>query len=176
MQDPTSSLVLSALSLAFNIFANALLVLRFSVTQKHARLVNGGSVLCWIIKVTIALVNLAVFGALKHNQPTYHYSEGFFSAMISVIISGLITLLLIAHWMIRFRTPTAEEEETRVAAQSAIVGIMCLVAILAVEGEFCGSFFDGLSSFVCSSDIQSGRALVVGSLLHCRKLASLISD
>jgi potassium channel subfamily K len=60
---PTWSTVLSAVSLGFNILANALLVVRFSRTKSWPRLfavVTRLSAICWLIKVRF--VSTSLFG------------------------------------------------------------------------------------------------------------------
>jgi Ion channel len=104
LEDPYQSLVLSAISLAANIAANALLVLRFSVTaNKLWKWSTRASLACWFLKSTIAIVNLIVFGALTRNGEGYAYLEGFWCAVISCIAAGIVTLLLTMHYIVRFR-------------------------------------------------------------------------
>jgi hypothetical protein len=43
------------------------------------------------------MVNLIVFGALSRNSPGYSYLEGFWCAVVSVIVSGTIAVFLIFH-------------------------------------------------------------------------------
>ncbi|KAF8594432.1 voltage-gated potassium channel [Ceratobasidium sp. AG-I] len=100
--DPLASLILSGLSLGFSIFANALLVVRFSLRdENNGWIATQVSILCWIIKVVTAIVNLVVFGALTRNQPSFSYAEGFWSAVISLLAAGIILALLLFRWAIK---------------------------------------------------------------------------
>lgn len=50
--DFTASLVLSAIGLAFNLLANALIVMRFSANASYWKLATQLSLVCWIVKVS----------------------------------------------------------------------------------------------------------------------------
>jgi potassium channel subfamily K len=50
VDDATTSLVLSAVGLGFNVLANILLVVRFSAS-KHWRIASHVSLVAWLIKV-----------------------------------------------------------------------------------------------------------------------------
>lgn len=56
--DFTASVVLSAVGLAFNLLANALLVLRFSATATYWHVATVLSSLCWLLKVSILAATL----------------------------------------------------------------------------------------------------------------------
>ncbi|KAB5589919.1 Outward-rectifier potassium channel TOK1 [Ceratobasidium theobromae] len=101
--DPRASLILSGLSLGFSLIANALLVVRFSLRGRGWRIATQFSVACWIVKVATGITNLVVFGALTRNQPEFSYAEGFWSAVISLIGSGIILSLLVLHWVVEFQ-------------------------------------------------------------------------
>lgn len=77
ISDPNDSLILSAISLACSILANALLVMRFTVHAPNRwRLAIIVSTLGWVLKTAIGIANLIVFGATKNNGPGYSYIEG----------------------------------------------------------------------------------------------------
>ncbi|EIN05813.1 voltage-gated potassium channel [Punctularia strigosozonata HHB-11173 SS5] len=96
--DPPASLTLSAVGLAFNVIANALLIVRFSLTARASRFATRLSVPFWGLKVATSFANLITFGLLTRNQPTFSYYEGFWCAVVSCILSGVILLLLFLHW------------------------------------------------------------------------------
>lgn len=96
--DPRASLIISALSLACSVAANALLIIRFTVrlpqTWRRATMV---STVGWILKTALSVSNVIVFGATKRNGPGFSYAEGFWCAIMSTILSGLVALLLIIN-------------------------------------------------------------------------------
>jgi potassium channel subfamily K, other eukaryote len=51
LPDPTTNLALSAVGLAFNVLANALLLVRFSVSERWWRYATKFSLACWVLKV-----------------------------------------------------------------------------------------------------------------------------
>lgn len=50
-KDFTASIILSAIGLAFNLIANALLVARFSASERYWYIATKLSLVCWIAKV-----------------------------------------------------------------------------------------------------------------------------
>ncbi|CAE6511710.1 unnamed protein product [Rhizoctonia solani] len=143
--DPRASLILSGLSLGFSLIANALLVVRFSLQGTGWNIATRISVACWFIKVVTGVCNLVVFGALTRNQPQFSYAEGFWSAVISVIASGIILALLLIHWTLGFKrdpsqddqpsTPAHTRLQIRVAGRHFMLQntmLMCLIALNAL--------------------------------------------
>ena len=99
LPDPPANVTLSAIGLAFNIIANAALVIRFSTGERLWRSATVLSVLCWWIKLVVALVNVGVF--VEYRGPadgsvTTH-TGGFWCAVASVAIAGTISILLAGH-------------------------------------------------------------------------------
>jgi potassium channel subfamily K len=77
LNDPPASLILSAISLAFSVVANSLLVLRFCVHNPRGwRIAIFVSTMSWFMKTAIGFANLIVFGATRRNGPGYSYDEG----------------------------------------------------------------------------------------------------
>ncbi|KAM0750985.1 voltage-gated potassium channel [Meredithblackwellia eburnea MCA 4105] len=132
--DPGASLVLSAVGLAMNVCANALLVARFTVRESWWRKVTTASVICWCVKLVVAIVNLSVYGALTRNSPGYSYDEGFWCAVVSCIISGMIVFLLVAHYILRFDRPSSSGALIRVAGAQFILTVMWFISVIGVEG------------------------------------------
>jgi potassium channel subfamily K len=113
--DYPASLILSSVGLGFNVLANVLLIIRFSVGEKWRRTATRVSTICWDTKVksydshhmttvgslklqtAVAIVNLITFGLLSRNGRGYSYLEGFWCAIVSVIISGIIAGILTIH-------------------------------------------------------------------------------
>ncbi|KAF8580266.1 voltage-gated potassium channel [Ramaria rubella] len=132
--DRTASIVLSAIGLAFNIIANALLFVRFSANAHWWRLATRMSLVFWISKVIIALVNVSVYGTIPQRAVR---GEGFWCAIISLIICGIITFLLIAHWVFEFRTAkkgaqfTDEQLELRLAGRHFMINVTFFVVDVA---------------------------------------------
>ena len=56
LPDPVTNLVLSAISLALNVLANLLLILRFTVNQDWWRFATHASLVCWVLKVCFTLI------------------------------------------------------------------------------------------------------------------------
>ncbi|KAJ1300970.1 hypothetical protein OPQ81_003395 [Rhizoctonia solani] len=140
--DPRPSLILSGLSLGFSLIANALLVIRFSLQGKRWMIATQISVVCWVVKVVTGIVNLVVFGALTRNQPQFSYAEGFWSAVVSVIASGIILALLFLHWALQFKrdpsqsdqpsTPSRTKLQIRVAGRHFMLQNTMLIALIAL--------------------------------------------
>ncbi|KDN36673.1 hypothetical protein RSAG8_10671, partial [Rhizoctonia solani AG-8 WAC10335] len=140
--DPRPSLILSGLSLGFSLIANALLVVRFSLQGRGWTIATRISVACWVIKVVTGICNLVVFGALTRNQPQFSYAEGFWSAVVSVIASGIILALLLLHWTLQFKrdpsqddqpsTPSRTKLQIRVAGRHFMLQNTTLIALIAL--------------------------------------------
>ncbi|KAF8594433.1 voltage-gated potassium channel [Ceratobasidium sp. AG-I] len=139
--DPRASLILSGLSLGFSVIANALLVVRFSLRGANWRIATRISIVCWIVKVVTAIVNLVVFGALTRNQPGFSYGEGFWSAVISLLAAGIILALLLLHWVVEFKakpsenagpeTPAHTKLQIRVAGRHFMLQNTMLISLIA---------------------------------------------
>ncbi|CAE7156995.1 unnamed protein product, partial [Rhizoctonia solani] len=140
--DPRASLILSGFSLSFSLIANALLLVRFSLQGRGWTIATRVSVACWSVKVVTAICNLVVFGALTRNQPQFSYAEGFWSAVVSVIASGIILALLLLHWILEFKrdpsqddqpvTPTHTKVKIRVAGRHLMLQNTMLIALIAL--------------------------------------------
>jgi potassium channel subfamily K len=127
------------LGLALNVFANILLIIRFSSrkpwwTRNSTRL----SLLFWLGKTIIALVNLILFGILTRNGEGYQYSEGFWCAVISVIDAGIITVALLFHYFFAFGKKMEDTEEVRLEGRKFMLSVTFFMGILAIQSlVFC---------------------------------------
>ncbi|QRV84630.1 ion channel protein [Ceratobasidium sp. AG-Ba] len=132
---------LTGFSFGFSLIANVLLVVRFSLSGSRWRIATRISVLCWFVKVITGVVNLIVFGALTRNQPSFSYAEGFWSAVISVIASGIVLFLLLLHWAVDFqnhkaskkaglKTPAHTKLQIRVAGRHFMLQNTMLIALI----------------------------------------------
>jgi len=99
LPDPAGNIALSALGLAFNLLANALLLARFSTGQKWWRTATVVSVVAWWIKTIIAAVNVGVFSTYRGaaNATDTTLSGGFWAAVASLTLASIISLLLGGH-------------------------------------------------------------------------------
>ncbi|CEL54017.1 Outward-rectifier potassium channel TOK1 OS=Saccharomyces cerevisiae (strain ATCC 204508 / S288c) GN=TOK1 PE=1 SV=1 [Rhizoctonia solani AG-1 IB] len=140
--DPRASLILSGLSLGFSLVANALLVIRFSLQGRKWMIATQMSVACWLVKVATGITNLVVFGALTRNQPQFSYAEGFWSAVVSLVASGIVLALLLLHWALEFKrnsshdnqptTPAHTKIQIRVAGRHFMLQNTMLTALIAL--------------------------------------------
>ncbi|KAF8321589.1 voltage-gated potassium channel [Clavulina sp. PMI_390] len=134
--DFKASLILSSLSLSLTILANALLVYRFSSVATRWRVSMRLSVVLWAMKVGVSLANVIMFGALKRNSQGWHYGEGFWCAVMSTIIGGIVFVLLLLHWAIEMdesRVPkTTLQQTVRVTGRHFMLQTTLYVATVAI--------------------------------------------
>ncbi|PWN22633.1 hypothetical protein BCV69DRAFT_280225 [Microstroma glucosiphilum] len=153
-EDPQASLILSAVGLATSIIANALLVLRFTVHLPKAwRLAIVVSTVGWLMKTILAVANLITFGALTRNTAGYAYDEGFWCAVLSVILAGFISFLLLFH--VIFHDNDLPDEEIRFQGRAFITSELTLFALIALEALIFSqiegwAFLDGIYFTVVS--------------------------
>lgn len=133
--DPKASLVLSAVGLALNLVANALLVVRFSATQRRWwSAATTCSTIAWVTKTIVAVVNLIVFGALTRNKTGYSYTEAFFCAIASVCLAGIISVLLLLHYANNFaRSTPGSGLEVRITGRQFMLSITFLVFVIGMQ-------------------------------------------
>ncbi|KZP04697.1 hypothetical protein FIBSPDRAFT_386019 [Athelia psychrophila] len=135
VKDFTASIVLSAIGLVFNLFANGLLVVRFSADGKYWELATKVSLGCWIAKTILAVTNLAIFGIFSRNAAGFHYEEGFWCAVVSVCGAGIISLLLLFHYIFQGANRGTDDEakKIRVSGRHFMLSIISLTTLLALE-------------------------------------------
>ncbi|WOO81374.1 Outward-rectifier potassium channel TOK1 [Vanrija pseudolonga] len=133
-RDPTVCLCLSAVGLGFNVLANVLLLVRFSATKKSFwRWGVKLSLLCWITKTIIAIVNLLVFGAGQRNGPGYSYDQGFWCAVVSCVISGFISFCLLVHYILVFGRPEWDKEEIRLEGRKFMLSVTTFIGLIGIQ-------------------------------------------
>ncbi|KAL5495642.1 TOK1 [Sanghuangporus weigelae] len=103
LPDPHTNIVLSAVGLAFNVLANWLLLLRFSVSDGLWRYSTRVSLGCWVVKLGIAFGNVLGYGILSRNIPGISYGEGFWCALFSLVLALVIFALLLSHYLLHVR-------------------------------------------------------------------------
>lgn len=139
LSDPAVSLALSAVGLGLNVLANLLLLLRFSTRSKaYTSMATRISLLSWIGKTLVAAANLVVFGILTRNGPGYSYIEGFWCAVVSIIDSGIISILLILHYIYAFRHGSDSDLDLRMQGRQFMLSVTAFLIILAIQAlAFC---------------------------------------
>lgn len=152
--DPYASRVISVISLVCSIIANALLVIRFTVHAPKAwRLGIIASTVGWILKTALSMANLIVFGATRQNGPGYSYLAGFWCAIMSAVLSGLVAILLVGHLLSNERTQA--QRPMRLNGRIFIISELTLFGLIALEGLVFSklegwSYLDGLYFSVTS--------------------------
>ncbi|KZT43256.1 voltage-gated potassium channel [Sistotremastrum suecicum HHB10207 ss-3] len=158
--DVHASLVLSAVGLAFNVVANGLLIVRFSSRYYLWKITTRVSLLCWAIKVIVALINLSVFGSRSKRGDGFTYLEAFWCAVVSVILSGFITIALLIHWIVAFHPSQKEERvtssEVRITGRHFMLQVTWLVSAIGLGALIFSRiedwlYFDGIYFMVVSS-------------------------
>ena len=128
------SIVLSAVGLALNVLANALLLYRFTVhSVKNNALATRISLLAWLGKAIVAAVNLIVFGLLVNNSPGYSYDEGFWCAVVSIIDSGIIVIVLLVHYIYFFREKEEADVDVRMQGKQFLLSVTIFIGVLAIQ-------------------------------------------
>lgn len=136
LTDETTSLILSTISLFTNLVANILLLLRFSVNSRRSyTIATRISIVFWIAKVIVALVNLVLFGASSRNTPGYEYLQGFWCAVVSLSLASLSAIMLLAHYIYEFDPAVAlKNNEIRLRGRGFMVNVTLFVASIAIQG------------------------------------------
>ncbi|KAH8120674.1 voltage-gated potassium channel [Phellopilus nigrolimitatus] len=137
LNDPRANLVLSAVGLAFNVLANALLIVRFSVTDGYWRGATRASMICWVLKFGIALGNVLAFGILTRNEPDIAYGEGFWCAVVSLLVCAVIVALLLVHYYLRLQGVTSDRQhQVRIAGRHFMLQNTLFVGTIAILALF----------------------------------------
>ncbi|KDN49214.1 hypothetical protein K437DRAFT_79565 [Tilletiaria anomala UBC 951] len=116
VRDPPLCIVLGAFSLALNVIANILLLVSFSHASVAIwRLTSAISFLFFIAELVIALVNITVYGVRRHSiHKDYVYQEGFWCAVGSLMMVGLVVLFLSLHHATYSRPQARKRQEENV--------------------------------------------------------------
>lgn len=166
--DPPACLALSGLGLFLNLLANVLLLFRFSThTQRYTNLATRLSLVSWLGKTAVAMVNLILFGALTRNGPGFQYEQGFWSAVVSLIIAGIISIALVFHYFGTFRrhedkdaVDIRQQGKTFMLSVQFFLSIIALQALVFSKIEDDWSFLDGIYF-----SVQTALTIGFGDLL-----------
>lgn len=128
-------LALSALGLVLNVFANLLLIMRFSSTnQRWVRIATISSLLMWWAKTAVAAVNLIIFGATTRNGAGYSYAAGFWCAVVSVTDAVFISFALLFHFLLAFRKENQQDmAEVRREGRKFMLSVTFFLIILGFQ-------------------------------------------
>lgn len=101
----------------------------------------------WLLKTILAVANLITFGALTRNAAGYAYDEGFWCAVLSVVLAGFISLLLLFH--VFFHDNDLPDEEIRFQGRAFITSELTLFGLIALQALIFSqiegwAFLDGL--------------------------------
>ena len=142
LPDPRTNVALSALGLAFNIIANALLVFRFSTGAKWWRTATVVSTVAWWLKTIIAAINVGVYSTFRGaaDATTTTLSGGFWAAVASLTLASIISLLLGGHlaWeaLVVGKDSKAASIDARTAGrhvQLLVMAQLVLIALFAIQ-------------------------------------------
>jgi potassium channel subfamily K len=97
VSDPSSSNVISAFGLALEFLGSIALFFRFSKSHKLRKRAAPVSTISFCLTAILGSVNLIIFGAYRRNTAGYEYQDGFFCAVFSAALSGVIALSLVFH-------------------------------------------------------------------------------
>lgn len=168
LPDPGLNIILASLSLACEVFANAVLMLRFSsiAVEVTTRL----SLALWIAKVAICLGNYVQF-IIVHPQPhdlteNWTYLEGFWIGCASMVISTIVIVFLILNLTISPARRDLGLHEHAIMEQHRLAhrGFMFRVLILVLAMGFGALAFSKLEdfSFVTALYLVTASILTVG--------------
>lgn len=165
LPDPGLNIILASMSLACEVFANFILMLRFSSIA--VPLTTSLSLALWVAKVAICLGNYVQF-IVVHPQPhdldrNWIYLEGFWIGCASMVISAIVILFLALNLII---TPARHDlgiHEKAIMEQHRLAhrGFMIRVLILVVSMGFGSLAFSKLEDF----SFVTGLYLVTASIL-----------
>ncbi|BFZ56060.1 Potassium channel [Savitreella phatthalungensis] len=105
LPDPTLNIALAAVTLAFEVFANCVLMLRFY--NFHIQVTTRLSLLFWVAKVILALGNYIQF-VIKYPQRNFIYLEGFWIGVFGVLVSLIVIPFLALNVLV---TPPATHHD-----------------------------------------------------------------
>lgn len=168
LPDPALNIILASMSLACEVFANALLMLRFSSIAVY--ITTAASLALWIAKVAICLGNYVQF-IIVHPQPSnlsenWIYLEGFWIGCASMVISTIVIVFLILNLTISPMNRDLGIHEKAVQEQHRLAhrGFMIRVLVLVVSMGLGSLAFSKLEdfSFVTALYFVTASILTVG--------------
>ena len=160
--DPSLNIILSACSLVCEVFANAILMLRFS--NIALRITTPLSLVLWIAKVAFCLGNYLEFVAIHPQRgQDWIYSEAFWIGIASMVISGIVIIFLSLNLTIAPVKRHLGIHERAIQEQHRLAhrGFMFRVLILVVSMGFGSLAFSKLEGF----SFITGLYLVTASIL-----------
>lgn len=128
-------MALSSTSLALNIVAMVLLILRFSTFHGIWQRAADLSIIFWLLKTIVALCNLFIFGIGEPRPDNSDFSEGFWCAVFSVLIAGSITIALILHWLLGKVHPmdSGDDSESRMTGRKFLLSVTGFTVLVGFE-------------------------------------------
>lgn len=86
-------------------------------------------------KAIIALVNVSYYGASRRNDPGWAYTEGFWCAVVSLIMSGVIASALLFHYIFAFGKVDVEDgDDLRLTGRKFLVSVTFFMFLLGIQG------------------------------------------
>lgn len=165
LPDPGLNIILASISLACEVSANVILMLRFSSIA--VPLTTTLSLALWIAKVGVCLGNYVQF-IIVHPQPhdletNWIYLEGFWIGCASMVISTIVIVFLILNLTITPPRKNLGIHEAAILEQHRLAhrGFMIRVLILVLAMGFGSLAFSKLEDF----SFVTGLYLVTASIL-----------
>jgi potassium channel subfamily K len=92
------------------------------------------SLFFWMGKTAVALVNVSFYGNRHRNEPGFSYSEGFWSAVVSVIMAGVISIALTLHYLFAFgRLQADDSEDLRLTGRKFMFSVTFFMFLLGIQ-------------------------------------------
>jgi hypothetical protein len=115
------------------------------------------------IKTVVEIINLSIFG--RHNVAADAvYGEGFWCAVFSCGLSGIVAVLLLWHFVVQRKKDLEDSIKIRVDGRHFILSVSSFVAVIALQALVFSriekwSYFDGERASSLSSKC-AGRRLI----------------
>lgn len=84
-------------------------------------------------KTIVALVNLCVFAAWSRNGKGYSYDQGFWCAVLSLILAGLCSGCLLFHYIFAFGHPDGDREDLRMTGRKFMLSETLFIFLLGMQ-------------------------------------------
>lgn len=93
------------------------------------------SLLFWLGKTIIALINVFYYGLRYNPRPGYAFTEGFWCAVASVIMAGIISICLGFNYFLAIgRVDVGDGEELRVTGRKFLFSVTFFMFLLGMQG------------------------------------------
>ena len=135
------------------------------------------SLLSWLGTTIVGITNLIIFGALTRNSQGHEYSEGFWSAVVSLADAGVISIALLIHYFGAFGDEdyaNSEEVEIRMQGRQFMLSFTAFIIIIGFQA-LAFSQLEGwnyLNSIYFS--IQTALTIGYGDLLPTNTAAKIL--